>query len=105
MDLEAADKMAVYDLDFDVLIDLILNLPLASAGLRHTSMTSSLAYIHPVPDRERELRFVKDLFTLSTAKMIERWYGGRENADRFNADLMDGVVDQYRKAAAALAGS
>lgn len=103
MNLECADKMAVYDLDFDVLIGLVVRLPLASLGLRHASIKSSLlGYVHPTPGNERELQFIKDYLTLSTAQMIERWYGGHDNAARFVAEEMDDFVTELRRLAGVL---
>jgi hypothetical protein len=97
MNLDYAGKMPVYDLDFDVLTGLLVQIPLSSLGLRHTSIQSSLDYIHPADGNERELQFIKDFLALGTDDMMERWYGGHDNAHRHVAEVMDDCVSGLRR--------
>lgn len=79
------------DLDLERLGELLLRLPLASHELRHTSLRSSLVYIHALGDSP-ELDYVRDFLTLGTQEIIDRWFGGGEVATRTGATLMNDVV-------------
>lgn len=71
---------------------LLLQIPLASAYLRHTSLQSSLGYIHALPGDGPELAFIKDILTLGTNEIIDRWFGGPVVAGAAAAGLMDDVI-------------
>lgn len=75
--------------------DIMMRLPAIAAQLRHTSLKSALGYIHPVTeDGDPELEFVRDMLTEKLSVVHEQWYGGRFNAARVAAGLMDQVLEQ-----------
>lgn len=61
---------------------LVLKLPLLAAISRHAYPTSTLKdYLHETGDDpvfDESLAFLKDLLTLDTKGMVERWYPERE---------------------------
>lgn len=91
-----ADNCRAADLDMAKLGELVFRLPLASKGLRHTNVKSTLSYIH---GGGLEMEFLKDLLTLKTQELIDNWYGGDEAAGRANAFIAETVVTSlFRRA-------
>jgi hypothetical protein len=73
--------------------ELMIRLPAIAASLRHASLKSALGYIHPVTeDGNPELEFVRAMLTEKLDVVHDEWYGGRFNASRMAADLMDRVL-------------
>ena len=95
-DHEAAPRRAE-DLDLERLGELMLRIPLASSQLRHTSLQSSLDYIHAQPGDGPELEYVRDFLTLGTEELIDRWFGGREVAGRASASVLDGIAEEFMR--------
>jgi len=81
---------AFMELDFAAIGDMLVRLPAISAMLRHTNLGSTLDYISAeVGPHEREMEFVRDVLTMKTADVCEKWYGGREHAARLAGALVD----------------
>jgi hypothetical protein len=82
--------------------EIMIRLPAIAAALRHTSLKSALGYIHPLTDAgDPELAFVRAMLTEKLEVVHDEWYGGRFNATRVSADLMDQVIDSLRADATA----
>ena len=87
----------VTDLDPARVGEILMRLPTIAAGLRHTSLKSSLGYMHPLSaDGDPELEFVRAVLTERLEVVHDEWYGGRFNASRMAADRMDQVLDSLR---------
>lgn len=68
-------------LDGDELASVLVRLALASAGMGHQHPRSTiLDYGHAVTSPEA--LFVRDMFTLTTPEICDRWFGGIDNARR-----------------------
>jgi hypothetical protein len=86
-----ADDAPLADLDFEQIGRALVMLVPTSASLRHASVISTLRdYIHPKPGSEGD--FVRDLFLLPLDDVADKWYGGRLNASRISAVVMDGII-------------
>lgn len=83
------------DLDGERLAALLLSIPLASSSLRHTSLQSSLGYIHPGED-DMEMQYVHDFLTLGTQAIIDKWFGGSMVAGRTSAGLTESWLRQLQ---------
>ena len=80
--------------------EILIRLPSIAAGLRHTSVRSSLGYVHPISDAgDPELEFVRAILTERLSVVHDEWYGGRLNAGRIAADLMDQVIGELQAGA------
>jgi hypothetical protein len=77
------------DLDCERLASLLLTIPMTSNGLRHTSLKSSLDYMHG--DRP-ELAYIRDFLTLGTQEIIDKWFGGQDTASRTHDELVGQVI-------------
>lgn len=63
-----------FSLDATLIGDIILKVPTASALAAHERPADTLRdYVKP---NTQELEFVRDLFTLRTDEMADKWYGG-----------------------------
>lgn len=72
--------MEIKKLDKEKVIETLLRVPLISMQLNHKHIKSSLRdYVLPNEDN-LEGEYVKDLFTLETDAIIDKWYGGEEEA-------------------------
>lgn len=73
-------KMEIKKLNAEKLANTLLQVPLVSMQLNHKHIKGSLRdYVSP-SEENYEGQFVKDLFTLETDQIIEKWYGGKEEA-------------------------
>lgn len=88
---QAAVERRAEDLNLERLGELLLRIPLTSSQLRHTSLRSSMDYIHSADD-DPELEYVRDFLTLGTQEIIDRWFGGREVAGHATAAVMDDAI-------------
>ncbi|PIC66756.1 hypothetical protein CSV71_08050 [Sporosarcina sp. P21c] len=72
--------MDLSKLEKEKLAQKVLLAPLVSLKGKHQWPRSTFqSYVFPEDD-DLEGQFVKDLLTLNTPDMIEKWYGGEENA-------------------------
>lgn len=70
--------MKISELDKDKVFQILLRTPLVSMQANHKHIKSTLRdYVFP---NTLESEYVKDLFTLETDEIIEKWYGGKEQA-------------------------
>lgn len=61
------------ELDSEKVLKVLTSVPLIFEKLNHKSITGSgfISYIKP---NEAEGEFIKDLFTLETKEIVEKWY-------------------------------
>ena len=72
--------LKIQSLDEKKLFNILLRTPLVSMHAHHKHIKSTLKdYVMPSED-DLEAQYVKDLFTLETDEIIEKWYGGEEAA-------------------------
>ncbi|MHC8517002.1 hypothetical protein [Sporosarcina sp. ITBMC105] len=72
--------MNLSDIDKEKLAQKVLLAPLVSFKGKHQWPRSTFeSYVYPDED-DVEGHFVKDLLTLNTPSMIEKWFGGEEEA-------------------------
>jgi hypothetical protein len=72
----------VFELNCERLGRMLLNVAPVAAGLGHKQPRYTLKdYTHPNGDLE--MHFIKDLFTLTTEEIADRWYGGINHAAAF----------------------
>jgi hypothetical protein len=91
-DAPEGEGVPLADLDWEQLGRTVAMLAPTAAYLRHASLDSTLRdYIHPEPLSEMD--FVRDLFMEPLGEVIDKWYGGRENATRMAAAVMETVLD------------
>lgn len=91
------------DLDLERLGSTLLTLPVVTAYLRHTRITSSLDYMHSMPEGGNpELEFIRDLFTLKADEVFDRWYGGRDTAACVGGEMMATIMLDLRRRSRAL---
>lgn len=70
----------INELDVMKLGEVLLNAAPASCLADHKWLKSTLKdYVLPSSD-QLEVEFVKDLFTLPSEEIAEKWYGGKQNA-------------------------
>ena len=73
--------MLIEKLNTDKVAEILLRVPLISMQLNHKHIKSSLRdYVSP-GENHLEAQYVKDLFTLVTDEIIEKWYGGKDDAE------------------------
>lgn len=79
--------MKIRDCDDAKLAVLLKKLPLTSFQLGHAKAHGTVRD-YMVPDGSNvELEFVYDLFTMRTTELIDKWYGGEENALDLHAQI------------------
>ncbi|WP_338465118.1 hypothetical protein [Shouchella rhizosphaerae] len=72
--------MKIKELDTERLYLILIKLPLVSNHANHSWIKSTLKdYVLP-GENQLEAQFVKDIFTLKTEEIIEKWYGGDHSA-------------------------
>lgn len=72
------------ELNKEKLAQHLVKIPLSAQLLGHNKVQSTVKdYIIPEEDN-LELQFIVDLFTLTTPEIIDKWYGGEENASELN---------------------
>lgn len=77
---KGGDYMDISKIDKEKLAQKLLAAPLASFKGKHQWPKSTFeSYIYP-DDDDVEGHFVKDLLTLNTPTMIDKWYGGPKGA-------------------------
>ena len=92
----AVKPAPVFDLDLELLGAMLVRLPAVSATVGHASLKATLGYGSPEGSGP-EAEFFRDTFQLSTAGLVEKWYGGQENASRFWTGLVSEAIAQHRK--------
>ena len=85
-----------FDFDLERLGAMLVRLPAASATLGHKTLKATLWY-GSTEDAGPEAEFFYDVFHLSTAELVEKWYGGQGNASRFWTGLVGAIIAQHRK--------
>lgn len=71
--------MKIKDLNPEILGELLLRVaPVAMQAQHEWPKSTMIDYINPTSEGEAE--FIRDLFTLKTEEIIEKWYGGRDGA-------------------------
>ena len=79
----------VFDLDLEKIGAVLRMIPAISARVGHRSARATLGYgVATTPETE----FVRDLYSMTTPEMIEKWYGGMDNAARFAAGAAEEVA-------------
>lgn len=80
--------MDVRDCEDEKLGIMLKKIPLISMELGHTRAKDTIKdYI--MPGNDVNAMFIKDLFTLTTVEVIDKWYGGEDNA----YDLLSKLTD------------
>lgn len=74
----------VFDLDPEALGNMVIRLGLISRQLDHTRVTHTVdPYLnHPEIPSPPEAEFLRDLLTKPVPEIIDRWYGGDDQAAR-----------------------
>lgn len=78
--LRGEDKFEDKKLDKEKVLEALLRVPLISMQLNHKHIMSSLKDYVLSSEDNLEGQYLKDLFTLYTDAIIEKWYGGIEEA-------------------------
>ena len=93
----AVEPAPVFDLDLERIGAVLRMIPAVSARVGHKSARATLGYgAATTPESE----FVRDLYSLTTPEMIEKWYGGYDNAARLAgsaAEDVAGALQTHRK--------
>lgn len=72
--------MKIADLNTEAIAQTLLRVPLVAMHAHHKYPKSTLKdYVVPSEDN-LEAQFVKDVFTLTTDEIIEKWYDGQDEA-------------------------
>lgn len=79
----------VFDLDLEKLGSMLRALPAVSARVGHKTFKGTMWYgAAAAPEWE----FVRDMFRMSVPEVIEKWYGGLENAERYGLALAEAAA-------------
>lgn len=91
----------VFDLDLEKLGAIIRMLPAISVRVGHNSTRATLGYGAPTTP---ESEFIRDVLSLKTSEIVEKWYGGYENAGRLaaaGAEAATALIPRKRRPLAA----
>lgn len=72
--------MKVRELNPELIGKSLLGIPVASFHANHTYPKSTIKDYIDIQDDDLEGQFVKDMLTLKTNEIIDKWYGGKESA-------------------------
>jgi hypothetical protein len=88
------DPAPVFDLDLTQLGEILRRLPAISRRVGHNSLKATVDYVATTTP---ESEFVRDIFTLSSREMIDKWYGGEHNSGRYIAAVGQAALAAHRK--------
>ncbi|MER2170930.1 MAG: hypothetical protein ABS938_09860 [Psychrobacillus psychrodurans] len=91
--------MKAEELDFSKVGSRLFGAPLASLQGHHKYLKSTFDDYISVDEDDLEGEFVKDILTLSTPEIIDKWYGGTDEALTFilEAKKKSGFYDKLLK--------
>ena len=72
--------MEIRKLDSEKLGEILLRVPLGSMQAHHKKIQSTINDNFLPGDENLEGQFVRDLFTMDTQEIIDKWYGGSDAA-------------------------
>lgn len=73
-------------LNAQTLIDLLVELPVLSISTKSVDAKEVLERLE-VEGNSKELQFLKDLFTLQTEEVVEKWYNKEELMEKVPEEL------------------
>lgn len=78
-ELKENEVLANY-LDTKKLGNLLLTIVLSSNHLGHKNLKGVFAYIRKEKGENLEIEYIKDVFTMKTPDIVNKWFGGDKNA-------------------------
>lgn len=87
--LKGRDKMDVRACNDELIGIKLKTIPLISMQLGHRKVGETIEY-DVVAGKDINTMFLSDLFNLTTDEIIEKWYGGEDNARNLLSQL-DGI--------------